>query len=75
MISEISKDCSAVMFRVSQSKKISCLQEHYMGMNNEGDGEPLGALLLGLGCTTKIFCSSDWITGMEVKLYSSVFYK
>ena len=49
MISEISKECSAVMFRVSQSVsqlKISCLQEHYMGMNIESDGEPLGALLL-----------------------------
>jgi len=34
------------MFRVSQSKKISCLQEHYVGMDNGDDGKPLGALLL-----------------------------
>ena len=46
MISEISKECSAVVFRVSQSKKISCLQEHYVGIDNEDDGEPLGAVLL-----------------------------
>jgi inorganic pyrophosphatase len=47
MISEISKECSAVMFRVGQSKKNSYMQEHYtIGMDIEDDGEPLGALLL-----------------------------
>jgi hypothetical protein len=35
-----------------------------------------GALLQEtLSLLTDIFCSSDWITGMEVKLYGRVFYK
>jgi len=48
MISEISKEYSAVMFRVSQSKKNSYMQECYIGMDIEDDGEPLGAVLLRL---------------------------
>jgi hypothetical protein len=76
MISEISKECSAVMFRVSQSKKNDCLQEHYIGMDIEDDDEPPGGSTAeAVGVLTEIFCSSHWIAGMELKLYSRVFYK
>ena len=38
--------CSESVSQSVSQLKISCLQEHYMGMNIESDGEPLGALLL-----------------------------
>lgn len=57
-------------------RRLAATQEYYIGMDNKDDGKPWGALLHEtLSLLTDIFCSSDRITRMEVKLYGRVFYK